>query len=283
MSEKSILITGVTGSQGGAVARELVGKGFKLRGLTRKPDGEAAKQLAALGVELVKGDLDDEASLEAALAGSWGVYSVQNTWEAGVEKEEVQGKRLARLAKAAGVQHFVYTSVGSAHLKTGIPHFDNKSRVEDVIREQRFPSHVIFRPVFFMENLLGGWFLQGDKLVAGLKPDTSLQMIAVKDIGRVEAQGFTRAEELNGKEIDLAGDSVTLTHAAKALSAALGKPLTFVSIPIEEVRKTSAEFAIMLQWFEDVGYTANVAALDDKFGRMTRFDEWAKTAKPAAG
>ena len=150
MSENSILITGVTGSQGGAVARELVGKGFKLRGLTRKPEGDAAKQLAALGIELVKGDLDDEASLNAALADTWGVYSVQNTWEAGVEKEEEQGVRLAQLAQAAGVEHFVYTSVGSAHLNTGVPHFDNKSRVEDAIREARFTSHVIFRPVFFM-------------------------------------------------------------------------------------------------------------------------------------
>ncbi len=282
MSEKSILITGVTGSQGGAVARELVGKGFKLRGLTRKPDGDAAKQLAALGIELVKGDLDDEASLNAALANTWGVYSVQNTWEAGVEKEEEQGIRLAQLAQAAGVEHFVYTSVGSAHLNTGIPHFDNKSRVEDAIREARFTSHVIFRPVFFMENLLGGWFFQGDKLVAGLKPDTSVQMISVKDIGRVEAQGFIRAKELRGQEIDIAGDSVTLSHAAKALGDALGKPLTFVSLPIEEVRKTSAEFAIMLQWFEDVGYTADIPALDAQFGHMLRFDEWAKTAKPAA-
>jgi uncharacterized protein YbjT (DUF2867 family) len=283
MAEKSILITGVTGSQGGAVARELVGKGFKLRGLTRKPDSEAAKQLSALGIELLKGDLDDEASLNAALADTWGVYGMQNTWEAGVEKEEVQGVRLAELAQAAGVEHFVYTSVGSAHLNTGIPHFDNKSRVEDAIREARFTSHVIFRPVFFMENLLGSWFLQGDKLVAGLKPDTALQMICVKDIGRVEAQGFIRAKELKGQEIDLAGDSVTLLHAAKALSDALGRPLSFVSVPVAEVAKNSAEFAIMLQWFEDEGYSADIPALDERFGKMTRFDEWAKTAAPAAG
>jgi uncharacterized protein YbjT (DUF2867 family) len=283
MAEKSILITGVTGSQGGAVARELVGKGFKLRGLTRKPEGETAKQLSALGIELVKGDLDDEDSLNAALQDTWGVYSVQNTWEAGVEKEEAQGVRLAKLAQAAGVEHFVYTSVGSAHLNTGIPHFDNKSRVEDAVREARFTSHVIFRPVFFMENLLGGWFLQGDKLVAALKPDTSLQMICVKDIGRVEAQGFTRAKELKGQEIDLAGDSVTLAHAAKVLGDALGKPLSFVSIPVAEVAKNSGDFALMMQWFEDEGYSADIPALDEKFGKMTRFDEWAKTAKPAAG
>ena len=117
--------------------------------------------------------------------------------------------------------------------------------------------------------------------MAGLKPDTSLQMVSVKDIGRVEAQGFIRAKELRGQEIDLAGDSVTLTHAAKVLGDAWGKPLTFVSLPIEEVRKNSAELALMLQWFEDEGYSADIPALDAQFGAMLRFDEWAKTAKPA--
>jgi uncharacterized protein YbjT (DUF2867 family) len=282
MSEKVVLISGVTGSQGGAVARELVGKGFKLRGLTRKPESEAAKAVAALGVELVKGDLDDEASLKAALQGAWGVYGVQNTWEAGVENEEVQGKRLVQLARAAGVQHFVYTSVGSADKKTGIPHFDNKWRVEETLRAARFPSHVIFRPVFFMENLLGGWFLHGDKLMMGLKATTPLQMVAVKDIGRVEAQGFTRSAELSGKELDLAGEAVTLADATKILSAALGRPLEFVSLPLEAVRKNSEDLALMLQWFEDVGYSADIPALDKNFGRMTRFEEWAKTAKAPA-
>ena len=81
------------------------------------------------------------------------MFAVQNTWEAGVAGEEEQGKRIATARAEAGVQHFVYTSVGSAHRKTGIPHFDNKSRVEDTVRGLKFPSHVILRPVFFMENL----------------------------------------------------------------------------------------------------------------------------------
>ena len=153
-TERTILITGVTGKQGGAVAHALKGSGFKLRGLTRKPDSDQAKALAREGVEIVAGDLDDESSLRKALAGVWGVFAVQNTWEAGVEKEEEQGKRQARLAREAGVQHYVYSSVGSAHKKTGIPHFDNKWRIEETVRGLQFPSHVVLRPVFFMENLL---------------------------------------------------------------------------------------------------------------------------------
>jgi uncharacterized protein YbjT (DUF2867 family) len=153
-TDRTILITGVTGNQGGAVANALKGTGFHLRGLTRKPEGDRAAALARHDVDLVKGDLDDETTLRRALAGAWGVFSVQNTLEAGVEREEAQGKRLATLAREAGVEHFVYTSVGSAHKRTGIPHFDNKWRIEETVRGLGFPSHVILRPVFFMENLL---------------------------------------------------------------------------------------------------------------------------------
>src|SRR3984893_14428068 len=95
---RTILITGVTGNQGGAVAQALQGTGFNLRGLTRKSDSERAAAMARHGLDIVKGDLDDEATLRRALAGAWGVFGVQNTWEAGVEREETQGKRLATLA-----------------------------------------------------------------------------------------------------------------------------------------------------------------------------------------
>jgi uncharacterized protein YbjT (DUF2867 family) len=130
-SNRTILITGVTGNQGGAVAQALQDAGFHLRGLTRKPDSERAAAQARHGVDIVKGDLDDEATLRRALAGAWGVFGVQNAAEASVEREEAQGKRLATLAREAGVAHYVYTSVGSAHKQTGVPHFDNKWRIEE--------------------------------------------------------------------------------------------------------------------------------------------------------
>jgi len=146
VNDRTILITGVTGHQGGAVARALKSSGFRLRGMTRKPESEPAAALARHGVDIVKGDLDDEATLRRALAGAWGVFGVQNTWEAGVEREEAQGKRLATLAREAGVEHYVYTSVGSANQRTGVPHFDNKWRIEEPYAASAFPSHVILRP-----------------------------------------------------------------------------------------------------------------------------------------
>jgi uncharacterized protein YbjT (DUF2867 family) len=276
MSNRTILITGATGKQGGSTIRSLAGSGFNLRAMTRRPHTDAARDLKNQGITVVEGDLDDEDSLKRALDGAWGVYAVQNTWEAGVEGEETQGHRLARLAKAAGVEHYVYASVGSAHRKTGIPHFDNKARVEGTVRSLGFPSYVIIRPVFFMENLVTPWFLNGDTIYAAMKPTTVLQMIAVQDIGKYGARAFTDAS-LKGREIDIAGDALTIPEAASILGDALGRPINFVEIPIAEVRKNSEDFAIMLEWFGDTGYDADIKGLEREFGiKPTTFREWAK-------
>jgi uncharacterized protein YbjT (DUF2867 family) len=279
----TILVTGATGQQGGAVARELLAHGYKVKAMTRKPESEKAKALAKLGAVVVLGDLDDPASLERALQGVWGVFAVQNTWEAGVEKEEEQGKREAEVAKKAGVKHYVYTSVGSAHRGTGIPHFENKWRVEGTIRGLGFPSYVIIRPVFFMDNLLSGWFkpaIDQGKLAVALLPGTKLQMVAVPDIGKYGLLAFQKAKELNGRAIDFAGDSKTMPETAAILSKAAGRPIAFERLPIEAVRQGSADFAAMLEWFDKVGYDADIQGNLREFGiRPTPFEEWAKQQK----
>jgi uncharacterized protein YbjT (DUF2867 family) len=276
---KKILVTGATGQQGGAVARELLTLGYNVKAMTRKPEGEKAQALAKLAAEIIQADLDDSASLERATKDVWGVFAVQNTWEAGVEKEEQQGIRIAEISRKAGVQHFVYSSVGSAHRNTGIPHFDNKWQVEEAVRGLDFPSHTIIRPVFFMENFLSPWFKPGideGKLMVAIKPDTVLQMIAVEDIGKYDAWAFEKHEQLNGRAIDIAGDACTMPEVAKIISSASGKKVEFVQTPIEEVRKLSEDFAIMLEWFDAVGYNADIDAISAESGiQPTTLAEWA--------
>jgi uncharacterized protein YbjT (DUF2867 family) len=251
--------------------------------MTRKPESPAAQALKARGAEIVSGNLDDAASLDRDLSGVWGAFAVQNTWEAGVEGEEAQGHRFAEEARKAGVQHFVYTSVASAHRKTGIPHFDNKSRVEATVRRLKFPSHTILRPVFFMENFLGPWFKPGidaGKLAVGLDPKTSLQMIAVEDIGKYGLLAFEKPEKMSGREIDIAGDALTMPETARVLSVAIGRPIAFERVPIEEVRKFSGDFATMLEWMDRVGYNADIAGNEKEFGiRATKFQDWAQRQK----
>jgi uncharacterized protein YbjT (DUF2867 family) len=274
-----ILVTGATGQQGGAIARELLAHGYRVKAMTRKPESEKARELVRLGAEIVQGDLNDEASLDRALKGAWGVFAVQNTWEAGVEQEEVQGKRLAEIAKKAGVHHFVYSSVASADRKTGIPHFENKWRIEQRISELGFPSYVILGPVFFMDNLSSPMFKPGidqGKLSVGLEPATALQMIAVQDIGKYGLLAFEKHAQLNGRAIDIAGDEKTMPGSAQVLSQSTKKTITFERVPIEEVRKFSVDFALMLEWFDRVGYSAKIADNAKEFRiEPTTLAQWA--------
>lgn len=275
----AILVTGATGQQGGAVARELLAAGHTVRAMTRNPASEAAKALAGLGAELVQGDLNDEGSLVRAVEGAWGVFAVQNTWEAGVEGEEEQGKRLARVAREHGVKHYVYTSVGSADRKTGIPHFDNKWRVEETVRDCGFPSHTILRPVFFMENWTSAWFkpaIDEGSLAIGMSPETKLQHIAVADIGKYGKLAFEQWERLDGLAIDIGGDELTGPEAAEIVSQATGRQVEFFQVPIEQVRAMSEDFALMLEWFDDVGYNADIEGNAKRYGiEPTSFEAWA--------
>jgi uncharacterized protein YbjT (DUF2867 family) len=262
--KRTVLVTGATGKQGGAVARQLLARGYRVRAMTRKPEGENARALARLGAQIVQGDLDDAASLTKAVQGVWGAFSVQNSWEAGVEREEEQGKRLATIAKDAGVQHFVYSSVGSAHRQTGIPHFESKWRIEEAVRSLGFPSHTIIRPVFFMENFLSPPLKSGidqGKLTLALQPTTVLQMIAVDDIGKYGAWAFESYQKLNGREIDIAGDARTMPETASIIGQAAGREIEFVPTPIEEVRQFSPDYAAMLEWFDAVGYNVGIEGI----------------------
>lgn len=190
--DRLIVVTGATGRQGGAVARHLLADGWRVRAVTRNPGSAAAARLAARGAEVVRAALDDASSLASAVAGAHGVYSVQNFWDCGVEREIRQGKAVAAAAAAAGVRHFVYGSVGSAAKGSGVEHFESKFVVEDHIRGLGLPATFV-RPACFMENyyipeveiaLLKGRLL--DPVRAG-KP---FQLIAVDDIGAFVALAF---------------------------------------------------------------------------------------------
>jgi uncharacterized protein YbjT (DUF2867 family) len=276
-----IAVAGATGQQGGATVRELLAAGRRVRALTRNAKSPKAQTLTELGAEIVQADMDDAASVERALRGAWGVFSVQNTWEAGVEKEEVQGRRIAEIAKKVGVQHFVYTSVASADRKTGIAHFDNKWRVEEFVRGLGLPSYTILRPVFFMENFTSPWFKPGidqGKLALGLNPDTVLQMIAVADIGKYARWAFENPQKLNGRALDIAGDELTMPETAAILGKAAGKAEEFVPVPLEEVRKFSADMAAMFEWFIRVGYNADITARAKESGiPPSTLEKWAQT------
>jgi len=278
-----ILVLGATGHQGGAVARHLLEKKYSVRFMTRKPDSPKAKELETLGANPVIGDLDDADAVKAALSGVRAVFAVFTMAEKGVEWEAATGKRFVKSALDAGVSHFVYSSVGSADRRTGIPHFESKARIEEAVRKAGFPSWTILRPVFFMDNIAGKMTVSGleeGKLAMGVQPGTRLQMISVEDIGRFGLLAFEKSAEMNGQSIDIAGDDLTMPEVAEILSRILDRRIDFVSLPQEEVRAISRELAIMDDWFDRVGYSADIDGIRSKYGiQPLRFEEWAEKVK----
>jgi uncharacterized protein YbjT (DUF2867 family) len=146
-----ILVTGATGRQGGAVIRHLLARGAQLRALTRDPTTPRARAIAGRGVETVQGDMDDADSLQKAMTGVQGVYSVQDFWTVGARREVQQGQNVADAAVAAGIEHLVFSSVGGAERNSRIDHWDSKWEIEQHIRGLGLPATMI-RPASFMEN-----------------------------------------------------------------------------------------------------------------------------------
>jgi uncharacterized protein YbjT (DUF2867 family) len=278
-ADKTVLITGATGRQGGAVIRYLRPTGWKLRALTRNATNAAAQDLARKGIEVVQGDLEDPASLERAARGVYGIYSVQDFWSVGAKREVLQGKNLADAAAKARVGHFVYSSVGGAERKSGIDHWESKWEVEKHIRQLGLPA-TILRPVAFMENYyidqveIG--ILKG-KLIDPIRGDKQYQTIAADDIGAFAALAFERPQEFIGLELEIAGSELTNLEAAQVFSRVLDKPVKFKKLPMPLVRLfLGREFYQMFRWFNEAGFKADIPGLRRRYPevRLQTLEEW---------
>ena len=278
MSEdkKIILVTGATGTQGGSVIRNLADKGYELRALTRNPESEKALALKTSGVNVFKGDMNDPESLKEPLDGAYGVFSVQNFWEAGNVGEITLGKAIATAAKEADVKHFVYTSVASADKNTGIVHFDSKFTIEEFIRSIDIP-YTIIRPVFFMDN----FFMMKEQIDQGnimnaILPDVPIQMLASNDIGRIVTRVFEDRENYLGKAFDIAGDSLTMPEAARIFGTKLGKEIRYTTLSMEDFASAMGEeYAGMVDWFNKVGYSVDIDELEKSTDlKLEKFSDW---------
>jgi len=274
-----VLVTGATGRQGGAVVHHLLARRCHLRALTRRPQDSAAKSLAAQGVEIVQGDLEDPPSIARAVAGVRAVYSVQDFWAVGVKREVLQGKNLADAASKAGVQHFVYSSVGGAERNSGIDHWESKWEIENHIRKLGLPATML-RPVAFMENYyvdqveIG--ILKG-KLMDPIRGNKLYQTIAADDIGAFAALAFSRPRDFIGAEIEIGGSELTNIDAAQVFSRVLGKQVKFQKLPMLMVRLVlGKEFYQMFRWFNDSGFKADIPGLKRRYPevRLRSLEEW---------
>jgi uncharacterized protein YbjT (DUF2867 family) len=275
----SVLVTGATGKQGGHLVRALLARGHSVRALTRKPESPAAAALAERGVTIVPGNFDDEGSLERAARGVDTVFAMSTPFEGGSKAETLEGINILRAASRVRVKHFVYSSVAGADRATGIPHFDSKFDVEKEIRRSGIPFTIV-APVFFMENFLAEWMAAGiaqGSIAIAVPATRRLQQIAVEDIAQFTALVIERRESFLGKRIDIASDELTLATVASAISDVLGRQIKYTALPIDAVRQQNEDLARMYEWFDRVGYDADVVGLRSLYPEVDwhRFSDWA--------
>lgn len=274
-----ILIFGATGQQGGSVAVALRAAAWSVRALVRDPSSERAQALHARGVEIVPGNFADPASMRRAMAGVYGVFSVQPSSPGGTvsdEDEERFGVAVADLAVESGVEHLVYSS-GSAvgDEPTGMGHFDSKARVEAHIRTLPITATIV-RPVTFMEMLvMPGFGLDEGRFTFFAKPEQLMQLLAVEDIGKFVAAIFADPTRFGGETFELASDTVTGHDLETIFTEAAGRPVPYARFPDELL--AANPFLGRLTALLDEGPLAghaDLAALREINPEMQSFRSW---------
>lgn len=274
----TVLVVGATGQQGGAVAREWLRLGYRVKGLTRNPGSQRARALAGAGATMVRGNLNDPSSLSRALTGVDGVFLMTDFWEHGYDGEVRHGRNMIEAATAADVRHLVYSSVASADRDTGIPHFESKYEVERLLADSPL-SWTVIRPVSFMEN----WRAIPADVAAGewetpLRPGATLQYVSVTDIGRFAAAAFEAPGDWRGQAFDIAGASVTVAGLADLFAEVLGRPVGLRRESWSDYEaRNGEEITAMMRWFDEVGYDVDVPALRAEYPWMVSLEDYLRS------
>jgi uncharacterized protein YbjT (DUF2867 family) len=277
--QKIIAVVGATGAQGGGLVRAILADPehrFAVRAITRDPGSEKARALAAAGAEVVAGDADVPASLDAAFAGAYGAFLVTNFWEhMSTEREIAQATALARATKTAGVEHVVWSTLEDTRTSVplsdermptlrdqyNVPHFDAKGEADAVFVAEQVPVTWL-KVAFYWENFI--YFGQGPHT----SPDGSLVLalplgggklpgIAVGDVGKVVHGIFTTGTSMVGETVGIAGETLSGPELAAEFTKHLGRPVTFYDMPFDDYRALgfpgADDMGNMYQWQAIVG------------------------------
>ncbi|MEO8753405.1 MAG: NmrA/HSCARG family protein [Casimicrobiaceae bacterium] len=274
---KIIAVVGATGAQGGGLVRAILadsGGGFAVRAITRDVNSEKARALAQAGAEVVAANVDDEASLERAFAGAYGAYCVTFYWDHfSPEKEMAEARNMASAARAAGVQHVIWSTLEDTRLfvplsddrmptlmgKYKVPHFDAKGESNRFFTEAGVPTTFMLAS-YYWDNLI--YFGAGPKkgpdgVLVFTLPTGNAKMagIAAEDIGRCAYGIFKSGKGEIGKTIGVAGEHLTGAEMAAALTKALGREVRHNAVTPEVYRSFgfpgADDLGNMFQFYRD--------------------------------
>jgi uncharacterized protein YbjT (DUF2867 family) len=312
MADKKIIaVLGSTGSQGSGLVSAILADpngGFAARAVTRDPGKDKAKAMAAKGAEVVQADLDDVESLKQAFAGAYGVFAVTNFWEHfSGDKEIAQAKNIAEAAKAAGVQHVIWSTLEDTRKlmkaddtrmpmlqgRFRVPHFDAKAEAD--AHFAGLPT-TFFMVSFYWDNLylfdlapkkdkdgVYSWaFPMGDAKLAGIAKD---------DIGKAAYGIFKAGSQYIGKRVAIAGEHVSFADMSDKISKGLGiGPVKYTALDANLFRSFgfpgADEYGNMFQVYRDFEKEVNAVRSVDETkklagGSVQTFDQWLANNKAA--
>ena len=310
MEKKTIAVFGATGAQGGGLVRAILADpsgGFAARALTRDPNSAKAKELAALGAEVVAANVDDAASIDKAFAGAHGAFCVTFFWDhLSAEKEMAEVELMAKAAKKANLKHVIWSTLEDTRLlvplsddrmptlhgKYKVPHFDGKGASNHFFTDAGVPTTFLLTS-FYWDNLIhfGMGPKKGEDGKLGFvlpMADKKLPGIAAEDIGRCAYGIFKAGDAYIGKTVGIAGEHPTGAQMAKALTDGLGKGEVVYNYVPPEVYRTfgfpgADDLGNMFQYKRDFE-TQFCAARDVAFSKsinpkLQNFTEWVKANK----
>jgi len=296
---KTVLVTGATGKQGGALIHHLVAASnrdmgddttaFQIIAVTRDVTSPRALKLGKLSnVSVVGGDMSKPEAIFQQIGPVWGVYSVQ----VNSDDEEAQGKALIDVAVAYGVEHFVYSSGDrggtekSAVTPTNVKNFAAKYRIEKHLEEKALASpqkmtYTILRPVTFFENLTTDIHGKGFARMWEQMGDKKLQFVSTQDIGWFAANSFLRPDDAANAAVTLVGDELTQREADVLFRSAVGSSMPLAPCPVASAVKFFLKGTVgdMFRWFENEGYGGDVAVCRRMYPEMKDFKAWIEENK----
>ncbi|RVX41455.1 uncharacterized protein YbjT (DUF2867 family) [Nonomuraea polychroma] len=307
--KKVIAVVGATGAQGGGLARAILadaGGAFAVRALTRNPASDQARELAALGADVVEADIRDEARLTEAFEGAHGAYLVTNFWDhMSPEQEKQDAATMVRAAKNAGLRHVIWSTLDDSreHIplddermptlmdRYKVPHFDAKAEADRFFVDAGVPT-TFLRTTFYWEALLGPMAptrAEDGRVVLALPmAESKLAGIASEDIGKTAYGIFKRGGEFVGRTVSIAGEHLTGAEMAAHLSKALGEEVAYVPVPFDAMRAqpwpAAVELGNMFQFYAQVPQFVADRDLDVVRGlnpELQDFERWLAAHKSA--
>lgn len=267
----SVLVLGATGTQGGAVVRELLAGSVPVHALVRDPASARAEGLSDVGARLVEADLLDRASLARAFGEVETVYAITTPFEHGADEELKQGENIIAAARDANLRWLLLASVAAAD-RAPVPHFASKARIEQRLMETDIPWTVL-APSYFYENVLGArTAIRAGRLPMALPPDRPLHQVSLANLGALVAAVLKRRDEHLSQRVEVAGDAPT----PAAMATAIG--VRYEQTSLADLRNHSADLAAMYEFLADEGYGIDTAALRGRYPEVPwmSFADWTR-------